>query len=109
MVGVIFIQMQEISFATISLLQSLTNLQKDLDKDLQSSHCSYKILKDFKISLHVGRMIDKCLTLHVLPGAPRSDSGLRQQDQDQPVHTDSHVPVQHHLLPGRHVLLLHCS
>lgn len=40
-------------------------------------------------------------------GAPRSDSALRRQGRHQPLHTGRHVSVQHHLLPGRLVLLLH--
>lgn len=42
-----------------------------------------------------------------VPGAPRGDPGLQQPERHQPVHPGGSVPVQHHLLSGRFLLLLH--
>lgn len=66
----------------------------------EPTHC----VRNFKCAAY-----KKNVEFLTVPGAPRCDSGVWCQDQDQPVHTGSHVSVQHYLLSGRSVLLLCCS
>lgn len=52
---------------------------------------------------------DGVMSLSSASGAPGSDSELCSQNKHQPVHPDKYVLVEHNLLPGCPVLLLHRS